>query len=198
MVRNQTGDKNPYWKGGKVKTICRLCGKNIYAHASRKKQFCDVKCYKIWQGKYWVIPVNCKNSGRTHFKKSNHPKTEFKKGCNLGCKHPRWKGIEGRKERRKKQYQKRKAIMRGGGDLPIKRIQLVYEDNIKKYGTLTCIYCLQSIEFGKDTLEHKHPLSRGGTNDYSNLAIACRSCNSKKNNKTYDEYCKIGGLNEDR
>jgi 5-methylcytosine-specific restriction endonuclease McrA len=97
-------------------------------------------------------------------------------------------GVSKTKEYRRLQRQKRRALIRGGGPLTIKIIQMVYEDNIKKYGTLTCIYCLLPIVFGKDTLEHKHPLSRGGTNEYSNLAIACRSCNSSKRDKTIEEF----------
>ena len=72
--------------------------------------------------------------------------------------------------------------MKNGGKLTIQTLQQVYEDNIKRFGTLTCIYCLKPIEFGKDTLEHKIPLCRGGTNNYENLAIACKSCNSKRIN----------------
>ena len=127
------------------------------------------------------------------------PATEFKKGCriNLGRKrtqeqirnHPRYKGgISKTPEYIKMCRQQRKALMRNGSKLSIKRIQMVYEDNIKKYGTLTCIYCLKSIEFGKDTLEHKIPIIRGGTNDYENLAVACFSCNSSKGRKTVEEY----------
>ena len=77
------------------------------------------------------------------------------------------------------------------GKLSIKTIQLVYEDNIKKYGTLTCYLCLKPILFGKDHLEHKIPLSRGGTNEYSNLEIACQYCNMEKHNKTEEEYRRI-------
>ncbi len=73
-------------------------------------------------------------------------------------------------------------------DLTLEKIQLIYEDNIKKYGTLTCYLCLKTISFRKDCLEHKIPLSRGGTNEYNNLAIAHRSCNNKKNCKTEKEY----------
>ena len=75
-------------------------------------------------------------------------------------------------------------------DLTIKKIQQVYEDNIKQFGTLTCYLCLKPILFGKDTLEHKIPLSRSGNNERSNLAIACQRCNYSKNNKTEDEFKK--------
>lgn len=77
--------------------------------------------------------------------------------------------------------------------LTIRVVQLVYEDNIKKYGTLTCYLCELSIPFGKDHLEHKTPLSRGGTNEYNNLAIACQKCNCSKHSKTETEYRRFGG-----
>ncbi len=99
-------------------------------------------------------------------------------------------GISKTKEYRKLYQQRWKAFSKGGGEITTKTIQLVYEDNIKKYGTLTCIYCTNPIEFGKDTLEHKQPLSKGGTNEYYNLGIACRSCNSSKGNKTEYEFRK--------
>lgn len=74
------------------------------------------------------------------------------------------------------------------GELSIRTIQLVYEDNIKRYGTLTCVYCLLPIQFHNDTLEHRLPLARGGTHEYNNLAIACKKCNFKKNKKTEQEF----------
>ena len=67
-------------------------------------------------------------------------------------------------------------------------IQRVYEDNIKFFGTLTCVYCFQSIPFGIDTLDHRVPLSRGGLNNYENLVVACKYCNSSKGNRTWKEY----------
>ena len=72
-----------------------------------------------------------------------------------------------------------------------KILQIVYEDNIKQYGTLTCCLCLKPIEFGQDSLEHKIPLSRGGTNAKENLAIAHKSCNFKKHPKTVEEYLSL-------
>lgn len=99
-------------------------------------------------------------------------------------------GISASKEY-KRLYRKRwKYSLKNAGKLSIKIIQQVYEDNIKLYGTLTCYLCCKPIEFGKDHLEHKTPLVRGGTNVYSNLAVACQGCNCKKNKKTEEEYRK--------
>ena len=99
----------------------------------------------------------------------------------------------------KVEYYKRRKLLK---DLCVVVVQRVYEDNIKKYGTLTCYLCEKPIKFGLDHLEHKTPLSRGGTNDYENLAVACRSCNCSKQDKTEKEYrndvlktlCKDGEL----
>lgn len=70
-------------------------------------------------------------------------------------------------------------------------VQIVYEDNIKRYGTLTCYLCRKPIIFGDDCLEHKYPISRGGTHDYDNLAIAHMSCNSSKNDKYLEDFLKF-------
>lgn len=71
--------------------------------------------------------------------------------------------------------------------MTVQTIQQLYYDNIKKHGTLTCYLCLKPIKFDKDVIEHKTPLSRGGTNEKKNLAIADRSCNAKKHMKTETE-----------
>ena len=111
-----------------------------------------------------------------------------------GKNSPLWKhGLCYTKEYIKNMKQRRLAFERGGGPLTTATVRLVYEDNIKKYGTLTCIYCLKPVEFGNDTLEHLTPLFRGGTNEYSNLAVACRLCNSRKRHMNYQEYVEKYG-----
>ena len=67
-------------------------------------------------------------------------------------------------------------------------IQTIYEENIKKFGTLTCYLCIKPILFGEDCIEHKIPSKRGGNNSKENLAIAHISCNSKKRDFTDKEY----------
>lgn len=78
--------------------------------------------------------------------------------------------------------------------LNIKTIQQVYEDNINYFGTLTCYLCLLPIPFGKDHLEHKMPLSKGGTNIKTNLGIACMRCNCSKGKKTVSEFLAKEGI----
>lgn len=51
-----------------------------------------------------------------------------------------------------------------------------------------CWYC--QTELGDDYhIDHRIPLSRGGSNDPSNLVLACPPCNLSKHNKLPDEWC---------
>ncbi len=50
-----------------------------------------------------------------------------------------------------------------------------------------CAYCQRDMGMAW-TEDHVIPLSRGGTNWISNIALACRSCNSAKHNKLLVEW----------
>lgn len=51
-----------------------------------------------------------------------------------------------------------------------------------------CFYCNADLSELDFHLEHKHPLSRGGTNTPDNVVFACPPCNFSKNAKTLDEW----------
>lgn len=61
-----------------------------------------------------------------------------------------------------------------------------------------CWFCGTRTEIctdkkGKDctneaSLEHLNPVSRGGSDNESNLVTACRTCNTQKKDRTLDEY----------
>lgn len=89
------------------------------------------------------------------------------------------KGILGRKKSKANRRSKEKQA----GKLTIKTIKEVYDENIKRFGELTCIYCINNCE-NDWHLEHKIPLCRNGTNAKENLTIACPDCNWKKARKT--------------
>jgi len=186
----------PYRKTGKFRN-CLQCKKSFYVFKSRlsEKKYCSRKCKHLAQ-KQTMAGKNNHFYGKKHTKRTkelislkhmgNHhsSQTEFKTGKN----HFNWKGgISSTKEYKKLHCTKRHTL---AGNLSIKQIQMLYEDNIKYFGTLTCYLCLEPIEFGQDCIEHKIPISRGGTNKYKNLAIAHRSCNAKKRSKTEKEYRK--------
>ncbi len=50
-----------------------------------------------------------------------------------------------------------------------------------------CFYCRATL--GPDyQIDHRIPVSRGGSNDSLNIALTCRTCNQKKNTKTDVEF----------
>jgi len=107
----------------------------------------------------------------------------------MGEKSSNWKGGISITKRQQRLYRTaHKFRKRSGKPVDLKTLQLIYENNIKKYGTLTCYLCGQSIPFGKDSIDHRTPISRGGDNQYDNLAIVCISCNHKKFTLTEQEY----------
>jgi len=46
-----------------------------------------------------------------------------------------------------------------------------------------CQYCFEKVSMSEATKDHLYPRSLGGTNHDFNLVLACRSCNSAKDNK---------------
>jgi len=43
-----------------------------------------------------------------------------------------------------------------------------------------CYYCGRKVSPEELTMDHKIPLSRGGTSDRINIVPACKECNNKK------------------
>lgn len=43
-----------------------------------------------------------------------------------------------------------------------------------------CAYCRVELTEQSFTVDHIMPRARGGAEDFDNLAVACRSCNSRK------------------
>jgi len=51
-----------------------------------------------------------------------------------------------------------------------------------------CYYCVVPVPLRKTHLEHKHPVSRGGSDHEDNLCVSCEPCNLAKGNKTVEEF----------
>ncbi len=63
---------------------------------------------------------------------------------------------------------------------------------VKKRDRNRCVYCRAPFRRTRPTaIDHRVPISRGGTNDVANLALACtgsRSCNTRKSAHTDIEF----------
>jgi hypothetical protein len=152
--------------------VCSLCGEKIPIYSHSKSL-----CRKCYLGNIAGENNPCWRGG-------------LKSQENYGRDYNRMY----RKKRGKFYIQACNNRRKAAGKLTVETIQLVYENNIKKYGTLTCYLCIKPIKFGNDELEHKIPITRGGTNEYKNLGVACEKCNDKKHTKTETEYRKVGVL----
>lgn len=52
----------------------------------------------------------------------------------------------------------------------------------------TCAYCEQKFDRGFLQIDHIIPISKGGSNDTTNLVTACCKCNNEKSAKDIFEY----------
>lgn len=55
-----------------------------------------------------------------------------------------------------------------------------------------CVYCGRRLSSGMD-VDHKTPLTRGGSNNADNLQLLCKTCNRKKFQRTHEEYLAFIG-----
>ena len=58
---------------------------------------------------------------------------------------------------------------------------------VLKRDNFTCVYCGRSASEVTLEIDHKIPVSRGGSNDVDNLVTACRSCNLGKSDILLEE-----------
>lgn len=64
---------------------------------------------------------------------------------------------------------------------PFKEYRKVFKELLGKYN-FSCVHCGEKNE-KKLTIDHIHPVSKGGGDETDNLQILCKSCNSKKGAK---------------
>jgi len=80
----------------------------------------------------------------------------------------------------------RRALIRGlgGAHTPDDVWQMVEDQRH------LCAYCETPL-CGGFHVDHMVPLSRGGGNDWTNLAVTCESCNCRKHIKTTEEFMEV-------
>ena len=91
---------------------------------------------------------------------------------------------ESRRKKRVRDINRR--VLKRNADNKNKITSDVISRIIKKYNG-KCAYCGEKC-ITKYHIDHKTPLSRGGGNEFDNLALSCPRCNLSKNDKTDGEY----------
>lgn len=51
-----------------------------------------------------------------------------------------------------------------------------------------CVYCAEPLALEEATLDHVHPLARGGTHSPGNVVTACARCNRLKGDQLPQEF----------
>lgn len=178
---------------------CRYCGATFQRHTS-KSTLCDnPECRKKAKAENDKKYANSEKGKATKRRNRNTPKaketrkryeqteaykTRKHERNKIYRQNPREK--EQDKIRKLRYYYRKYSAMRNitkdGADAitPEQFQSFFYKD--------TCYYCGAKIEGRNKTIDHKTPISRGGTNAIENLCVCCQSCNSKKHNKTEEEY----------
>ena len=55
----------------------------------------------------------------------------------------------------------------------------------------TCLYCESRLTKDNLTMDHVHPISKGGQTNWTNIVTACNDCNSRKGNKIGPQWKPI-------
>ncbi len=181
MMKSVTKYKNKIFVydncGRKFKTrnayhnyIPKYCSRECYGESNRGK--------KVWNSGLTLSDTHRKalSDGR-----KNSPK----------CKGPKlynWKGGDATFRDRSKIYQnERRAKIIGGG-----KIDPIFLSHLWEAHNGCCFYCEHPLLDYK-CLEHLTPLSKGGKNQPFNLVYSCKSCNSKKRQKSLEDYAIMNG-----
>lgn len=172
------------WMG--LRSECRICGRKATSEYRKNNWLkCRAKLYQ-WREKNQERWKEMKRRSARR-----HPETEAR-NRKLHAEKARAKTREWQKkypERVLLQCNKRRAIKVGAVGL------YTIDGWLQKlaYHGGRCYYC--KLIPRKVVMEHRIPLSRGGTNWLANLVPSCTSCNCSKHNKTEKEYrewlCRI-------
>lgn len=136
--------------------------------------------------KNWKVSPPMK--GRKHTEESNAKNREK----HLGSKTHNWKGGVSVGENRQ-EYYRIKCLERYARQKGAKGTFTATEWlELKRSVGNRCVYCGVHESVATLTKDHIIPLSKGGSNEISNIQPLCQSCNSKKNAKlevrTIDTY----------
>lgn len=167
------------YKGNRLKKICESCN-NEFEVPDRPSRvdarFCSKKC--MGEGK----------SGKNHWNYKHGQKwiPEEKK---LYMKNYAERNKEKALQRAFLGKIKRRQSIVNGSHTFLEWIELLKKHNNK------CFYCgvkmTKKMGLYQRSRDHIIAVSNGGSDDISNIVPACRSCNSSKGTKTFEEWKRV-------
>lgn len=175
------------------KKTCKICNKT-FENISPKAAYCSAECKlinkRMRDKKYresehgaavrrknrknpTVIATRKRYEQTDAFKQSKRRTAQKYAKTENGILHDRT---------RKLNYYYRKYSAKYGLYNPAAHVATLEEVKILM-GAKNCYYCGRELKREEKTIDHKLPVSKGGTNNMNNLVICCQHCNSLKNNK---------------
>lgn len=88
--KQQTGEKNKMWEGGKTKITCEICKKEVIRFPEyikkRKHLFCSQKCYRVWRKEQQQKHIStCIICGKLKQSTASRLKKGIDKTCSKTC-----------------------------------------------------------------------------------------------------------------
>ena len=185
--------KNDY-KGMKtINKTCKICG-NIFTANTNRAAFCSLECKKT-----------AKKLKDKKYRESEHGaavRRKNRKNASVIESRKRYEKTDAYKNSKRATAQKYRQTENGLLHDRTRKLNYYYRKLSKKYGIYdkcahvatidevkelfsanACFYCNKELSEQEKTVDHKMPVSKGGTNAKTNLVICCRHCNSLKNDK---------------
>lgn len=184
-------------ESGKYLCTCCICGKQFYKPRSNV-YFCDNKdCKKVRISESYVRKYSTEEGRQKlieHARKYAH--SEARRKYEQSEAYREAKKIRAKRYRTEnpivKQQERVHCITRYYRHRSNEKIEgaehFTLEDYKKLYSASTCYYCGKPLTDKEKSVDHKTPISRGGTNALDNLVISCMFCNRQKKDKTEEEY----------
>jgi 5-methylcytosine-specific restriction endonuclease McrA len=198
-----------YYEKSKESFVCDWCGEvfvaNKYNQARKEWNACSKSCGQHLKGELRRKPhmkvgdvehKQCSTCGEWMVLEEFYTSEDKWDGLSYQCKCcsavtlKKYRQSDKGKLSRRRDNIARRALEAKVGKLSIEVIREVYDENVDRYGELTCVYC-ENVCAEDWHLDHRVPLSRGGDNEKKNLAISCPDCNLRKWTKTDVEFLKI-------
>lgn len=165
-ISNETKIKIGNSNRGKIRSI-EAKKKNSESHKGKKQKYETI-----------IKRMSNPNVKKTFFKKG-HKVPE--KCLRKGEQHPSWKGGKICKVFANARYRARKRNAKGSHTLG-------EWEHLKALYNWTCPACWKKVPEITLSEDHIIPLVKGGSDFIENIQPLCRSCNSKKKNKTIEKY----------
>jgi 5-methylcytosine-specific restriction endonuclease McrA len=182
--------------------VCEKCGKAFQRRkAGNSKRFCGRSCWpslkktreekqetkRAYQKSH---PDIYRGSARRWYARlESNPEKKKAVLAAAAAAQRLWQKTPDGKAAMRVYRQRRRARLRDGRSLGISAElwSAMCRGRQNEKGEVCCMYCKQPCV---PTVDHVIPLARGGRDEASNVVVACRSCNSSKQNKLIHEWSR--------